>query len=508
MAILTNDFFDPTNTIPDAPIVNLIDSYTLENAVYQQTTNLPPIIDGIIYRKRGNIYYVRRFSGDVNAGWFNLIPGEIYTNQLQHAVDTAKSLEKNLFIPAGSYAPQQVTKVPNGFKIIGAGVGITIFNNQWTPTTEGVFENKDEKLFTRFAIEGVSFVFNPRPFNITVHPVKGQISFCSFKNISVNNAEFFLKANRLFQVSELENIFIDHCEIGLIFEDFTTNHNYFKNITFSQCKKALTMKKGESNKFINCRIEGFYDDNGLNPTSDFPQIYFDNVSTTNFDSCYFEGINPKILEEVNSRNSISFTNCHFTGAREVDLGPWESFIFESDGILEFRNCEFGEAQPIFKCKTFINNYSERNFTSINFTERSPQRKRFTTPNYGCGNGGLKNLFFLYLPTNNLEDTSLYIIKVIVFRAEFASNGVGNITEKQYTISGNFIGAAVDYSIEQTFLKGEDKLAVTAESLNSGLLISCDISTVFEPAERFVDLFSYSVEMDIVNNGNQLLLDIY
>lgn len=77
MVILTEDFFSPTCTKPDALIVNLIDSYTLENAIYQQTTDLPTIIDGIIYRKRGNIYYVRRFTGDVNAG-FNLIPGEMF----------------------------------------------------------------------------------------------------------------------------------------------------------------------------------------------------------------------------------------------------------------------------------------------------------------------------------------------------------------------------------------------------------------------------------------------
>ncbi|KFF12328.1 hypothetical protein IW15_12275 [Chryseobacterium soli] len=507
MVILTNVFFDPTSTIPDAPIVNLIDSYTLENTVYQQTTSIPPIIDGIIYRKRGNVYYVRRFTGDVNAGWFNLIPGEIYTNQLQHAVDTAKSLGKNLFIPAGSYAPQQVTKVPNNFKIIGAGAGITVFDNQWIPTTEGVFENLETDVFAGFSLEGISFIKNPRPITINVLPILGGIERCNFKNIYVQGAEYFLKTNRLFQASELENIFIDVCDIGFIFENMGNNHNYFKNITFSRCKKALTMTKGESNKFINCRIEGFYND-ALPSVSEFPQLYFDNVSTTNFDSCYFESINPKILEEVNSRNSISFTNCHFTGAQEVERGPWKSFIFESDGILEFRNCEFGEIEPIFNCKTFINNYSERNFSSINFTERSPQRKRFSTPNYGCGNGGLKNLFFLHLPTNDLKDNSLYIIKITVFRAEFASNGVGNITEKQYIISGNFIGAAVDHSIEQTFLKGEDKLTVTSESVNSGLLISCNISTTFEPTERFVDLFSYSVEMDIVNNSNHLLLDIY
>jgi hypothetical protein len=63
----TNDFFSPTSTDPADDLVQLVDSYSLENVNYQKVTHwyheanpvamTDALCDGIIYRKRKNEYY-------------------------------------------------------------------------------------------------------------------------------------------------------------------------------------------------------------------------------------------------------------------------------------------------------------------------------------------------------------------------------------------------------------------------------------------------------------------
>lgn len=61
-----------------------------------------------------------------------------------------------------------------------------------------------------------------------------------------------------------------------------------------------------------------------------------------FEGTYFESVHTAILSDVNSKNMVSFDNCHFTGARINDAGGFLPFVNTSDGIVNFGNNYHGQ----------------------------------------------------------------------------------------------------------------------------------------------------------------------
>ncbi|MFP3802389.1 hypothetical protein, partial [Paraburkholderia sp. SIMBA_027] len=63
-------FFSPGSSYPSDDLVQLVDSYTKENVNYQKYNGSATVIDdGVVYRKKGNDYYVDinfLASGNVN----------------------------------------------------------------------------------------------------------------------------------------------------------------------------------------------------------------------------------------------------------------------------------------------------------------------------------------------------------------------------------------------------------------------------------------------------------
>lgn len=73
--IYTADFFAQGSTYPNDDRVQLIDSYTYETVVYTKTTFGVPASgdgDGAIYRKKGNDFYKREWTGYVNIAWWGV----------------------------------------------------------------------------------------------------------------------------------------------------------------------------------------------------------------------------------------------------------------------------------------------------------------------------------------------------------------------------------------------------------------------------------------------------
>lgn len=73
--IYTEAFFAQGSTFPNDDEVTLIDSYTFESVVYKKTSIGAPVTgngDGAIYRKKGNDFYKRQWSGYVNVLWWGV----------------------------------------------------------------------------------------------------------------------------------------------------------------------------------------------------------------------------------------------------------------------------------------------------------------------------------------------------------------------------------------------------------------------------------------------------
>ncbi|MBV8327981.1 right-handed parallel beta-helix repeat-containing protein [Chryseobacterium sp.] len=73
--IYTEAFFAQGSTFPNDDEVNLIDSYTFEPVIYKKTNTGVPATgngDGAVYRKKGNDFYKRQWTGYVNVLWWGI----------------------------------------------------------------------------------------------------------------------------------------------------------------------------------------------------------------------------------------------------------------------------------------------------------------------------------------------------------------------------------------------------------------------------------------------------
>ncbi|WP_250253872.1 right-handed parallel beta-helix repeat-containing protein [Chryseobacterium sp. Marseille-Q3244] len=73
--IYTEAFFAQGSTFPNDDEVNLIDSYTFEPVIYKKTNVGVPAAgdgDGAVFRKKGNDFYKRQWTGYVNVLWWGI----------------------------------------------------------------------------------------------------------------------------------------------------------------------------------------------------------------------------------------------------------------------------------------------------------------------------------------------------------------------------------------------------------------------------------------------------
>lgn len=112
MYIETEVFFASNDSLLDAELVQLVDSYTKENVNYVQTTkgfdglSIDPSesnLDGLIFRKRpSGKYYKRVFENEINVLWFkaalNGVVGDFEALHIAHAF-ASKTNHKTLLFP-------------------------------------------------------------------------------------------------------------------------------------------------------------------------------------------------------------------------------------------------------------------------------------------------------------------------------------------------------------------------------------------------------------------------
>jgi len=182
-------------------VIQLIDSYTKELVNYETVANSDGlVIDGIVYRKKGNEVYRRRFEGSVNVKWFGAVGDGVNddSNAIQQAIEFCKVNRKNfikeknnssitnplsvntVYFPSGVYKVNKSIKVPSFVSLKGENKESTIIRTLLTGINVIDFsiDSSDINKFETFTysytkIENLTIAgkwFNTNPFNYKFDP--------------------------------------------------------------------------------------------------------------------------------------------------------------------------------------------------------------------------------------------------------------------------------------------------------------------------------------------------
>lgn len=116
--IYTEDFFEIGSSFPNDDVIQLVDSNTKENVNYIKITSSGSFSDdGVIYRKKGDIFYLRQFYEAANVLWFGAKGDGITddTASIQKAVDICAGLGLRLYVPSKNFVVKNI-RLKNGLK--------------------------------------------------------------------------------------------------------------------------------------------------------------------------------------------------------------------------------------------------------------------------------------------------------------------------------------------------------------------------------------------------------
>ncbi|WP_027381691.1 right-handed parallel beta-helix repeat-containing protein [Chryseobacterium daeguense] len=183
--IYTNDFFQPGSIFPNDDVVQLVDSYTYENVIYKKTTvGVPPSGngDGAIYRKKGNDFYKRQWTGYVNILWWGIGDASFAATDVTSKIQTALTLGYDIFFDEISIQINDQLFVQDNQKLFSKGciikqLGIEkpIFNCEYRSNIS----------ITGFKLEGLGTNYSPTSSSEAV----GVLCFGA-QNLTVENNSF------------------------------------------------------------------------------------------------------------------------------------------------------------------------------------------------------------------------------------------------------------------------------------------------------------------------------
>ena len=308
---------------------------------------------------------------------------------IQAAIDYADSVvfeRRSVYIPNGYYVITTSLKVPSFAAIIGQSQTGTIINNQTVAMTEnGQIVNKDPIAFIYVTIQNLTLRGGTSGIVINV---SSETAGCVFTNVGMDlHTDFNVNINKLLQTSVWTNCTFANAQYGLYVPNFTSNANTFVHCGFlNNTRSCVYLRSSEVNDFIGCRFEG----GGI---QDRATIDVTDTRNLNLIGCYFENSNEVAISETGSCNSIFVDGCHFTGAaRAGQPGLWP-YRFNSDGIIQFGNNDWGSVNSNGPAKMFSNgmnwsgkflaggdSFPQLGNTSVNtlYTAYSKQKKTITS----------------------------------------------------------------------------------------------------------------------------------
>lgn len=353
--IYTEEFFATNSTYPNDDLVQLVDSFTNENVNFKITTswrNEPMSdlrVDGIIYRKKGSVYYKRVYMGNINVRWFGAKGDNVSDDTL--AFVKARNLINSfgggeIDVPDGNYRLKDF--VIDQSRIVFKG----------TQYLSG-YESIDNSLVTLLPVDGANFIARLKIGTVS------NAAYSGFRDIlfdGENNCEYgcFIDCG----MTILERCIFNQFEYGCVISA-AGNMNIIRDCLFSRNKYVgFAVTEEQSSAFLHPNIQDIspattskfiFEGNKLRQNG-FGMVIRESVNT-HFQNCVFESniqtgvyflrtdnssiYNNKISNcwiENNYDNSYLPTTPSFSfdGNRMFLLAPNIYQLFENDKQIGFQ----------------------------------------------------------------------------------------------------------------------------------------------------------------------------
>ncbi len=319
--IYTDDFFAMGSAYSNDYIVQLIDNNTYENVNFKKTTHWinnyqmdDSKVDGIIYRKKGNEYYVDSsiLSGsEISAKRFGVKADGITDDSvaLQNAVNFGIKTGWNVVLPAGKIKVSQTIVID--------------FTTNLNDTNSNGKERKFELIGKGI---NLTHILDEGDDGHTVFDVKGDLTHIDgfiAKRFSIKRRDTTLATGgTAIKIDKLISLCIEEIRIFKFKKGFTLIDScisYFKNLKIDYCEKAFsgnfsTITNPNLLNFVNCVFN----------SNETLGVHLESVHNVKFDSCDFEGNYGDALvcsyTGVNGKNALNLINCYFEGTTNgVDL---------------------------------------------------------------------------------------------------------------------------------------------------------------------------------------------
>ena len=344
------------------------------------------------------------------------------TVAIQAALDYAESTKKALYLPIGTYAVSQTLRISEFTTIRGEGRHYSVITGVPFSMTTPIFTNKAPEFIgflnlSDFAIAGGSYGIY---FNVTSEIAYNFISGLLIVQQSVDN--FY--ANKLLQTTDFRDCRFTGANRGVVCAAWTANLNNFYNCEFfNHTYESISFGSNEINNFIGCHF-------GSAPaTVNATTIVVSDSRNLNFYGCYFEGGHARVLYETGSDDSVTFENCHFTGAGSPSTTP---FTFVSDGLVNFGSNSWylpsdGPAKIFLKGQ----NYGMLGKTNATITHSSPQVNKLSSGFKPFPAGQACDVVVFNRPGSTADMTNISILTGVL-TVNFASINAGGFSEVYYS----------------------------------------------------------------------------
>jgi hypothetical protein len=248
------------------------------------------------------------------------------TTAIQSAIDSIETSRGCVYFPNGHYYISDSIKLPSFVTLKGESMSGVVIDNQYLLLAKPQLVNKSSEYLIFVTIEDITFRGGTDgiKINITNETAGNKFINVTFELQTASN----IRINKLMQTSIFQNCNFNDSPYGIMVDAFTSNANNFINCSFTNHEWAhVYLRVSEVNNFIGCRFE-----NG--GQLEKATIDVTNAKNLKFDGCYFERTHTYVINEVDSSNSVTFNDCHFTGASDGVTGIAE-YKFNSDGFINF-----------------------------------------------------------------------------------------------------------------------------------------------------------------------------
>ena len=418
---------------------------------------------------------------------------------IQAAIGSVEASRGVVFFPNGRYRISTSIRLPSFVTLQGESQHNCFITNQYAPLAVPHIVNKDPNNLIFATIRDIGFFYATYGLKVDV---TAEVTDLRIENVTFNNhIEASVYVNQLLQVSTFQNVYFYASKRGIHTANYTANQNTWSDCHFiGNTEACVELYLSQACVFNGCHFE---QGNTLNK----PTIKVHGANALSFNGCYFESTNEILLQETGSTDSVTFDNCHFTGA--IGGSPsWTKYKVVSDGVVTFGTNNWGEVPcdvtgPIY-VRGINNSISAPNkqlggLASTIYTRAVRGSYHIVSPTYPCPNLS-RNLIkiqrFNVLATNSdvgfltgILTTNLYTLEAGGF--DRCHTGIYRVTVRYASINTLAISTSI---IKEDFVAGSVTFALSSTAVTaSSATIVGTFAGALTPATQIVSAFKWSFE---------------